>query len=81
VPPVDPQRLNTGGSLYLTRPTLVHYTRTREELLGRARQLFEWIARGDVKLRIGATFPLAEAAAAHRALEGRQTTGKVLLIP
>ena len=81
VPPVDPQRLNAGGSLYLTRPTLAHYIATRGELLTRARELFVWIETGLVKVRIGATFPLAEAADAHRALAARETTGKVLLIP
>jgi NADPH2:quinone reductase len=79
VEPVDPQLLNQKGSLFLTRPTLGHYTATREELLGRAGELFEWIARGELDVRIGAEFPLAEAAEAHRALEGRRTTGKVLL--
>jgi len=81
VPPVDPQRLNAGGSLYLTRPTLAHYIATRGELLARARELFVWIETGLVKVRIGATFPLAKAADAHRALAARETTGKVLLIP
>ncbi|HEX8362923.1 MAG TPA: quinone oxidoreductase, partial [Longimicrobium sp.] len=79
VDPVDPQLLNQKGSLFLTRPTLGHYTATREELLGRAGDLFRWIARGELDVRIGAEFPLAEAAEAHRALEGRRTTGKVLL--
>ena len=80
VEPVDPQLLNQKGSLFLTRPTLGHYTASREELLGRAGELFEWIARGELDVRIGAEFPLAEAAEAHRALEGRRTTGKVLLL-
>jgi len=64
-----------------SRPTLLHYTRTREELTRRAREVLEAIAGGTVTLRIGATFPLAQAAEAHRQLEGRKTTGKVLLIP
>jgi NADPH:quinone reductase len=81
VPPVDPQRLHLGGSLFLTRPTLVHYTATRGELLTRARELFVWIETGLVKVRIGAAFPLVEAGDAHRALAARETTGKVLLIP
>ncbi|MFQ5989688.1 MAG: zinc-binding dehydrogenase, partial [Candidatus Methylomirabilales bacterium] len=63
------------------RPTLHHYTRTREELLERAHGVLNAISAGTLKLRIGATFPLAEAAEAHWQLEGRKTTGKVLLIP
>jgi len=81
VPSFDLLRLSGMGSLYITRPTLVNYITTREELLGRSRELFDWIARGQLHLRIGATFPLAEAGDAHRALGGRSTTGKVLLIP
>jgi NADPH:quinone reductase len=81
VPPVDPQVLNSKGSLYLTRPTSAHYTATREELSGRATDLFRWIADGSLTVRIDRTYPLAEAAKAHAALEGRQTAGKVLLIP
>jgi NADPH:quinone reductase len=81
VPPVDPQALNRAGSVYLTRPMLGHYTMTRQELLGRANELFAWIADGSLRLRIGAEYPLSQAAEAHRALEGRKTTGKVLLIP
>ncbi len=76
---IDPQLLNAKGSLFLTRPTLLHYVVTREELLERAGDIFEWIERGELKVRIGAEFPLSEAAEAHRALEGRLTTGKVLL--
>jgi NADPH2:quinone reductase len=78
-PSIDPQLLNRKGSLFLTRPTLGHYVATREELLWRARELFAWIAAGELSVRVGAEFPLAEAAEAHRALEGRRTTGKVLL--
>lgn len=81
VPPVDPQRLNRGGSLFLTRPTLGHYTATREELEWRASEVLEAAAAGTLEVRVGATYPLADAAAAHEALEGRATTGKVLLIP
>ena len=77
----DPQVLNAKGGLYLTRPSLAHYTATREELLGRANDLFDWVARGELEVRIGAELPLAEAAEAHRRLAGRLTTGKVLLIP
>jgi NADPH2:quinone reductase len=80
VPPVDPQLLNRKGSLFLTRPTLAHYVATREELLWRAGELFSWIADGTLDVRVGAEFPLADAAEAHRALEGRRTTGKVLLL-
>lgn len=81
VPPFDIQRLNAGGSLFLTRPTLGHYIGTREELEWRMSELLAVVADGSLKLRIGATFPLADAADAHRALEGRQTTGKVVLLP
>ena len=76
---IDPQILNQKGSLFLTRPTLGHYTATREELLARADDLFAWIAEGGLSVRIGAQYPLADVAEAHRALEGRRTTGKVLL--
>jgi NADPH2:quinone reductase len=79
VAPVDPQLLNQKGSLFLTRPTLAHYTSTREELLGRAKDLFDWIARGELSVRIGAEYALADVGDAHRALEGRKTTGKVVL--
>ena len=81
VPPLDPQVLSQKGSLYLTRPTLAHYTASREELLARAGEVLGWIADGSLRLRIDREFPLAEAAAAHRALEARQTAGKVLLVP
>ncbi|NMR20569.1 quinone oxidoreductase [Cellulomonas fimi] len=81
VPRVDPQRLNAAGSVYLTRPTLAHYVATREELTWRAGELFDAVVAGTLDVRVGATFPLAAAAEAHRALEGRATTGKVLLIP
>jgi NADPH:quinone reductase len=81
VPPFDPQVLNTLGSLFLTRPSLGHYTRTRDELRSRADDVFAWIADGSLKLRIGATFPLEQATEAHRQLEGRLTTGKLLLLP
>ncbi|MBI5419043.1 MAG: quinone oxidoreductase [Deltaproteobacteria bacterium] len=81
VPPFDPQVLNNKGGLFLTRPSLAHYTLTREELLGRANDVLGWVAEAILKVRIGAKFPLAEAAEAHRRLAGRKTTGKVLLIP
>ena len=81
VAPIDPQLLSQKGSLFLTRPTMGHYTATRDELLWRARELFEWIADGRLNVRIGAEYALADAAEAHRALEGRRTTGKVLLRP
>jgi NADPH:quinone reductase len=81
VPPLDPQRLNSGGSLFLTRPTLVHYVADRAELLWRAGDLFEWIAKGELDVRIGGEYPLADAPRAHEDLAGRRTTGKLLLIP
>ena len=81
VPPVDPQRLNSAGSVYLTRPTVTHFTATREELSWRAGELFAAVLAGTLDVRIGAIFPLADAGDAHRALEGRATTGKVLLVP
>jgi NADPH2:quinone reductase len=77
----DPTILNTKGSLFLTRPSLAHYCATREELLWRAGDVLGWIASGKLKLRIERTYPLADAAQAHRDLEGRKTAGKLLLIP
>ena len=79
VGPFDPQLLNQKGSLFLTRPTLAHYTSTRAELLRRTEELFEWVADGSLAVRIGREFPLAAAAEAHAELESRRTTGKVLL--
>jgi NADPH2:quinone reductase len=79
IAPMDPLILSQKGSLFLTRPTLAHYIATRAELLARAGDLFEWIGRGELDVRIGAEFPLEQVADAHRALEGRKTTGKVLL--
>jgi NADPH2:quinone reductase len=81
VPPFDLGRLNGLGSLFITRPSLAHYMQDRAELELRAGEVLSAIEKGELKIRIGAEFPLAEAAAAHRALEGRETTGKVLLIP
>ncbi len=81
VPPFDLIVLSRKGSLYLTRPTLGHYTATRDELLERSGAVFDMIAKGKLTLRIEHTYPLAEAQKAHRDLEGRKTTGKLLLIP
>jgi NADPH2:quinone reductase len=81
VEPFDPQILNQKGSLFLTRPTLGHYIATRAELLERAGEVLGWVADGSLSVRVGQEFPLVRAADAHRALEGRHTTGKVLLIP
>jgi NADPH:quinone reductase len=81
VPPVDPQRLNAAGSLFLTRPTLGHYVATREELAWRTQDLFGWIAAGDLSVHIGGRYPLDDARRAHEDLEARRTTGKLLLIP
>ncbi|MCO5998855.1 quinone oxidoreductase family protein [Actinoallomurus rhizosphaericola] len=81
VPPLDPQRLNSGGSLFLTRPTLGDYVATREELLWRADDLFGWIASGELSVHVGGRYPLADTGRAHEDLEARRTTGKLLLIP
>ncbi|MCU1616795.1 MAG: NADPH:quinone reductase [Frankiales bacterium] len=81
VPPVEIQRLQTGGSLYLTRPTLVDYIVTREELLSRTDEIFDWISSGLLSVHIGGTYPLADAARAHEDLAKRRTTGKMLLVP
>lgn len=81
VPPIDPQRLNSGGSLYLTRPKAADYTRTRDELEWRTGELFDAVAAGTLTIRIGGRYPLTGAAQAHEDLEGRRTTGKLLLIP
>jgi NADPH2:quinone reductase len=81
VPPFDLQQLNSKGSLYVTRPTLGNYISDPREFEQRASTCFRMIRDGTLQLRIGARFPLADAAAAHRALEGRRTTGKVLLVP
>ena len=80
VPPVDPSRLAVKGA-YITRPSLAHYTVTREELMWRARELFEAIASGALKIRIDSEIPLRDAKKAHELLESRKTVGKVLLIP
>jgi NADPH:quinone reductase len=81
VPPFDLAQLGAKGSLFITRPSLAHYTLTREELLQRAGDVLGWIRSGQLKLRIDQTFPLKDAAEAHRRLEGRQSTGKLLLVP
>jgi NADPH2:quinone reductase len=81
VPPFDLQRLNTAGSLFITRPTLADYTATREELVGRTDELFGWIRGGQLDVRVGATYSLADARQAHADLAARRTTGKLLLVP
>lgn len=81
VPPFDPQVLSAKGGLFLTRPSLAHYTRDRKELLSRAGEVLGWAAGGLLNVRIGETFPLSEAGEAHRRLAGRKTTGKILLLP
>ncbi|GII99512.1 NADPH2:quinone reductase [Sediminihabitans luteus] len=81
VPPVDLQRLNRAGSVFVTRPTLADHVATRAELLWRAREVLGAVADGSLSVRLGATYPLAQAAEAHRALEARETTGKVVLVP
>lgn len=81
VPPFDPQRLSAAGSVYLVRPTLGSYVATREELVSRSDEVFAAVRSGALSVRIGATYPLADAAQAHAALESRSTTGKVLLLP
>ena len=81
VPPVDPQRLNAAGSVYLTRPSRLHFIRTRDEFTWRTNQLFDAIATGTVKVNVSAHYPLKDAAQAHRDLEGRRTVGSVVLTP
>jgi NADPH2:quinone reductase len=81
VPPFDLNRLQLGGSLYVTRPTLGHFVATPQELARRAGDVFGWVADGSVQVAIGGRYPLAEAGRAHEDLQGRRTTGKLLLIP
>ncbi len=81
VPPIDPLLLSQKGSIFVTRPILGHYIATPEEFLSRTNDIFAWIASGQLKVRIGEEHPLDQAAEAHRRLEGRKTTGKVLIIP
>ena len=80
VPPVDPQILNSAGSVFLTRPSLHHYSASREELLERGAEVYRWMKEGTLSVRIDRTFRLEEAADAHRALESRATMGKILLL-
>ena len=81
VPPFDIQRLNAGGSLFATRPTLAHYVADAAELRWRASEVFDWIASGELDVRIGGRYPLADAGRAQQDLAARRTTGKLLLIP
>jgi NADPH:quinone reductase len=81
VPPVDPQRLNAAGSVYLTRPSLVHFTRTPDEFSWRAGELLDAIADGSITVTVGGRYPLADAARAHADLQGRKTTGSIVLVP
>jgi len=81
VAPVDPALLQSKGSLFFTRPTLAHYAAAREELLERSRELFGWVATGEVSVRVGARYTLDQARQAHEDLESRKTTGKSLIIP
>ncbi len=81
VPPVDPQRLNAAGSVFLTRPNLAHYTRTADEFAWRAGELLDAIADGSITITVGGHYPLAEAARAHTDLQGRKTTGSIVLLP
>jgi NADPH2:quinone reductase len=81
VPPFDLQRLNSAGSLYVTRPTLAHYATDRTELVWRASDLFEAITKASLHVRVGAEYPLAAAPRAHEDLAGRRTTGKLILVP
>ena len=81
VAPFDPGKLAAKGSLFLTRPSLAHYTLDRAELLQRAGDLFNWTASGKLRIRIDKVLPLSQAVEAHRLLEGRKTTGKIILVP
>ena len=81
VPPVDPQRLNAAGSVFLTRPALAHHIATPDEFRWRCEELFQAISGGRISVRIGGRYPLADARRAHEDLEARRTTGKLLLIP
>jgi NADPH:quinone reductase len=81
VPPVDPQRLNSAGSVYLTRPMLAHFTRTGEEFAWRSGELFDAIAAGALSVTVSQRYPLVDAAQAHRDLQGRQTVGSIVLVP
>ena len=81
VPPVDPQRLNAAGSVFLTRPSLAHFMRTAQEFSWRAEELFDAVAGGAIKIEVGGRYPLSEAGRAHEDLQGRKTTGSVVLLP
>jgi len=81
VPPVDPQRLNAAGSVYLTRPMLAHFTRSEQEFAWRAGELFEAIAAGSISVTVSRHYPLADAAQAHHDLQGRKTVGSIVLVP
>jgi NADPH2:quinone reductase len=81
VPPFDLQRLNSGGSLYVTRPRLGHYIADRTELLWRASDIFRWVGKGELSVRVGARYPLDGAARAHQDLAARRSTGKLILVP
>jgi NADPH:quinone reductase len=81
VPPIDPQRLNAAGSVYLTRPSLAHFTRTGDEFAWRSGELFEAIAAGSLSVTVSRSYPLADAAQAHRDLQGRKTVGSIVLAP
>jgi NADPH2:quinone reductase len=81
VPPVDPQRLNAAGSVFLTRPALVHFMRTAQEFSWRAEELFDAVGAGAIKIEVGGRYPLSEAARAHEDLQGRKTAGSVVLLP
>jgi NADPH2:quinone reductase len=81
VPPLDPQRLNAAGSVFLTRPSLAHYTRTSDEFAWRAGEVINAIADGSITITVGGRYPLADAAQAHSDLEGRKTVGSIVLVP
>lgn len=81
VPPFDPQRLNAAGSVFLTRPSLAHFVRSGQEFSWRAEELFAAIAGGDITVEVGGRYPLADAARAHEDLQGRKTTGSLVLVP
>jgi NADPH2:quinone reductase len=81
VAPFDPATLGAKGSLFLTRPGLNQYIATRDELVGRAQDLFTWLQSGKLKITVDRTLPLHDAARAHEALEARKTAGKILLVP
>jgi len=81
VPPVDPQRLNAAGSVFLTRPQLAHYTATRQELTWRAGEVYDAVREGSLQIGVGGRYPLGDAERAHEDLQARRTSGKLLLLP